>query len=506
MPVLKQAPRLCARRGEDGFYLRVEPFANVAGIGVMTDAEGRLLVTELSPPQLNVQRTITDLPPVPAEGEGRLRQVLGRLSTLFTVESQVGVDAVDEVSADSRIVLQLARAEPGLRVRVGVAPLGLLGPRFTPGRGTISVAAEIERKRLSCTRDLDAERAALAALVESAPALGDVSGATALELTSLPHCLDLLQTLSSLHDTVLVEWPAGAPLVVTGTADLSSLRLTLGEEGSWLTATGALSVDEKRVLQLMEVLERRTADGAFVDLGEDRFVALSSELQQGLAALEAAASVGAGAPGAALRLPPIALGFVSPWLTKLRSAGGLKTDKRLAKQLARIEQAYEATYELPPTFQAELRPYQVVGFEFLARLGQLGAGACLADDMGLGKTLMTLALLVARGEAGPALIVAPTSVRANWFEEALRFAPALRMHRVEDVELASLQPFDVVVTSYTLMAQRIEQLEARALRNCGVGRSASDQECRDTARASRRALACRCARRAHRYAGRKPPG
>jgi SNF2 family DNA or RNA helicase len=117
---------------------------------------------------------------------------------------------------------------------------------------------------------------------------------------------------------------------------------------------------------------------------------------------------------------------------------------------------------LPKAFEAELRSYQVTGYEFLARLASIGAGACLADDMGLGKTLMALALLVSRAERGPALVVTPTSVRANWFEEALRFAPTLRMRKLEgldDSALQELEAFDVLVCSYTIMALRIEQLE-----------------------------------------------
>jgi SNF2 family DNA or RNA helicase len=83
--------------------------------------------------------------------------------------------------------------------------------------------------------------------------------------------------------------------------------------------------------------------------------------------------------------------------------------------------------------------------------------------MGLGKTPMTLALLIARAGLGPALVVTPLSVRANWFDEAQRFAPTLRMRRLDGadgVELEQLEAFDVLVCSYTVMALRVEQLES----------------------------------------------
>ena len=49
--------------------------------------------------------------------------------------------------------------------------------------------------------------------------------------------------------------------------------------------------------------------------------------------------------------------------------------------------------ELPPEFKGELRPYQKAGFNWFYFLKENAFGGCLADDMGLGKTIQTLALL-----------------------------------------------------------------------------------------------------------------
>ena len=114
----------------------------------------------------------------------------------------------------------------------------------------------------------------------------------------------------------------------------------------------------------------------------------------------------------------------------------------------------------PAAVRSLLRPYQLDGFQWLAFLWQHQLGGILADDMGLGKTLQTLALLSHAKPASekPFLIVAPTSVLANWAAEARRFTPDLKVVTIGDtlgrrgVALESvIAGADAVVTSYTLL-------------------------------------------------------
>ena len=131
---------------------------------------------------------------------------------------------------------------------------------------------------------------------------------------------------------------------------------------------------------------------------------------------------------------------------------------------------------LPPPagLQAELRPYQLAGFSWLASLYDNGLGGVLADDMGLGKTVQTLALFChaqeqaeQRGGARPRfLVVTPTSVVDTWRREAERFAPGLRVETVtgtgrrRGVPIAELAAgADLLVTSYTLFRLEREQYD-----------------------------------------------
>ena len=125
--------------------------------------------------------------------------------------------------------------------------------------------------------------------------------------------------------------------------------------------------------------------------------------------------------------------------------------------------------QLPATVVAKLRPYQQHGFDWLAFLWKHQLGGILADDMGLGKTLQSLALIAhavasaAPANQAPFLIVAPTSVTANWVAEAARFVPSLRLAAVTSTKqsLAAVTAgAQIVVTSYALFRLGLAHYQA----------------------------------------------
>ena len=130
--------------------------------------------------------------------------------------------------------------------------------------------------------------------------------------------------------------------------------------------------------------------------------------------------------------------------------------------------------DLPASLQAELRPYQKDGFDFLAHLVQIRLGGILADDMGLGKTLQTLtwlAWLKERHEKNPkpSLVICPASVLHNWRREAEKFTPNLKVLVLESGAARhnlrkQIPQHDLIVTNYALLRRDLEELQKFAFR------------------------------------------
>ena len=138
--------------------------------------------------------------------------------------------------------------------------------------------------------------------------------------------------------------------------------------------------------------------------------------------------------------------------------------RRVSELQARV------TPEIPADIHADLRPYQVEGFHFLAYLSANRFGGILADDMGLGKTLQTLTWLVwlraqPDGER-PSLVICPKSVTDNWRAEVERFAPGLRVRvwQRNDVDKlpAELAGADLHVINYAQLRSVGEALAKTA--------------------------------------------
>lgn len=127
-------------------------------------------------------------------------------------------------------------------------------------------------------------------------------------------------------------------------------------------------------------------------------------------------------------------------------------------------------YPVPGSLAGILRPYQVLGYNWLRTLRDLGLNGILADDMGLGKSLQVLTLITGLSEdkllTGPVLLIAPKTLLFNWELEIKRFAPDLSCYlfagSVRSRDPDFLGRHHIILTSYGLLRTEITLL-------CSIG-------------------------------------
>ena len=130
----------------------------------------------------------------------------------------------------------------------------------------------------------------------------------------------------------------------------------------------------------------------------------------------------------------------------------------------------EVEPDVPEALNADLRPYQVEGFQFLAYLATNRFGGILADDMGLGKTVQSLAYILwlrdnalKQGKRMPTLVVCPKSVLDVWATEAERFSPELKVQILrsrDELDLERLNTeVDILVLNYAQLRVGGDELQ-----------------------------------------------
>jgi superfamily II DNA or RNA helicase len=397
---------------------------------------------------------------IPGEGIEAVRSIIAGVSDLFEVHSQIAT-AVPETPGDATIRAQLSSTGSGLRLRLTVQPFPAGGPRYSPGVGGERVITDVNGTRCAVVRDLAAERRGLDSVLQSLPALGEPGDDDEWTLEDPEQCLEVVSELQSLGTGVCVEWPAGKKVQVTRRFRSQDFRVQVGggAGADWFAVSGGLALDDGTVLPLQRLIELTRANGGcYLPLENAGFLALSTGLRRRLDEL---AGTGAAQSDGSVRVPALAAGALADTLEDTT----FDADPEWHARLGRLREAQTLVAPPPPGLQAALRPYQLEGFHWLARLAHWGAGACLADDMGLGKTVQAIALLLHRAPGGAALVLAPTSVCPNWIDELMRFAPTLKIGVFggsnRESLIASVAPFDVIVCSYALLQQEVELLTSR---------------------------------------------
>lgn len=213
--------------------------------------------------------------------------------------------------------------------------------------------------------------------------------------------------------------------------------------------------DVFRSLQLKKKYYR-LKNGSFIDL-------TGEEAQSGLNVLRELDLPLKGQAGDVFSLPKYTAFYLDSLFGSME-AGSYEKDQRLASLLDEVTQPGKREFLLPEGICADLRHYQITGFQWLSTLASHNLGGILADDMGLGKTLESIVYMKSR-PGRLHFVVCPTSLIYNWEEEFNTFTPELKVRVISGTPeerqrlIEDSEGFDVLVTSYPLLRRDYEHYQ-----------------------------------------------
>lgn len=431
----------------------------------------------------NISRIIGKGLSVPKDAKPRVLETLKQLSGSIKINSPlIGAQTGAElVKASAHIFVHMLPIGSGIKADVYVKPLDPEPPYLRPAEGLKKITGHYDGRHIWTERDFAAERESVQALMELCPIFGSQAEEDNSALFADPaECLQVLSEFRDAGDKITIEWPRGQKFTIKSRLSLENFSIRVKKQNNWFDLQGDVSVDDEQVFSLVKMMELLdTAKNRFVEIEPGVFIELEKHFIRQLEYLKTVADVGS----KQIKLHPLA---ALSNASLFDSAGSFTSDSEWKDFIANIKKTENSEYTLPKGLQAELRPYQIEGYQWLRKMVDWGTGACLADDMGLGKTLQCIALLLSRMGDGPSMVVAPTSVCPNWINEIEKFAPGLipilfgstdRKNTVETIDSGC-----VLIVSYGLLATEAELLasrtwnvfildEAHAIKNMATKRS-----------------------------------
>ena len=225
--------------------------------------------------------------------------------------------------------------------------------------------------------------------------------------------------------------------------------------------------------ELKEIMEKyrlkkkfhRLKNGEFINLEENETISLFENLQENLDINFKEIEQGE------IQLPV----FRSLYLDRLLKSSNVKNvikDDNYKNIIEHIDNKnIDENMLLPENLNATLRTYQETGFKWLKTLDEYNFGGILADDMGLGKTLQLVSVVLSYVEhtkkmpnsiIKPSLVICPSSLTLNWFNEIKKFAPTLNVQLINGNALErknkiqDIPNYNVVIISYDVLKRDIE--------------------------------------------------
>ena len=490
--IVEEKPFISIERKEDGFSINTnipinEGFHIERKTLVRRDNDTHFTVFKLSDFELKVLNALLSLKKFPLHAEPMLRHFLNQISDRIEIHSDLldGGSSLQKKEGVGRLVLRLIPDKESFSLEIQAQPLDGGKIRLVPGVGKDEIFDESNGTRYQVMRHISEEKDHFKEIKEYLESKLFVDLSVNQAILSVEDLLNLLEFVSDKTERFEMEWPEGKKYNLKSMTAGNSFSMNLKSKENWFELEGDVKVgnDVFSAMEFLNLISNGIVNERFVKLNETDYVALSEQLAKYLKRLESLVQQSHGKP----KIPFYQVGALAEIVNN--SEGNIKSDKGLTTLTKKINKAAKMKIDVPSNLQAQLRDYQREGFEWMVRLAEWGAGACLADDMGLGKTVQSIAFMLYKATQGPSLVVCPASVMLNWANELSRFAPSLDikiLNEAADREtmLSKAKPYDLVLTTYGLLVREEEALtgidwnvicldEAHIIKNRGTKMSAA---------------------------------
>lgn len=464
--IVEEKPFISIEKAKDGFHINTnipieESYRAERGVLVKRDSKTHFTVFRLSEYEITAIKALCSLGKFPLHAEPALRNFLEQISNRIEIHSELleGGSSLQKKEGVSRLILRIIPDKEAFSLEIQAQPLEGGKTRLVPGMGKAEVFDEADGTRYQVTRHIEEEKSHFKEIkdyLESELFIGlGVNQAT----LSVEDLLDLLEFVSDKTDRFEIEWPEDKKLNLKAKVGSSSFNMGLKSKENWFEVEGEVKVgnDVVSAMEFLNLISHGIVNKRFIKLNETDYIALSENLAKYLNRLEGLIQQSHGKS----KIPFYQVGALAEIVSN--SDGSIKSDKGMTALMKKIDNAAKMEIAIPSQLQAQLRDYQKEGFEWMVRLAEWGAGACLADDMGLGKTVQAIAFMLYKATQGPSLVVCPASVMLNWANELSRFAPTLAIKIFNeaadrDALLNNAKPYDVVLTTYGLLVREEEAL------------------------------------------------
>lgn len=470
---------------DDGTSHEVVIFPGEEALVHIDKIHNRIGVSLMSNDLVTLHHDLLTAPSFPANKKKEIAKTLRPLQKSLSLMLPISTDGEAVATAAPLVVLLRSRSDGALDY--GIRFRDAAGGLHLPAAGPQVQSVGTGQSKYQSVRIPEDELRRASDFVKRLGLNADAFGGWYDTINNLRDSLDLmssLQTLASQSDDpenkieFLWDRTSERPIQFAGNISRGNVKVEISKKRNWFTVGGSVTVGEQSVA-LPDLLANLTPAqddaiaGDFVKLADGQWAKIEAKLRDRLVNLRTAAHDVRGG----MYIDATAAGEIQQLADEEIEIRAADAWQKCAQRLTESRDFHPI---VPENLDANLRDYQVDGFRWMSRLARWGVGGILADDMGLGKTLQTLAVLLQRGDDGPALVIAPTSVGFNWAREANRFAPDLIVHLYRETDraefLKTLQPNDVVICSYGLAMRDADPLakvdwhtlvldEAQAIKN-----------------------------------------